>query len=154
MQTSSQQLSRLALHLLGLSSVPGIVGFPGGSDGKSGLHPWITKITWRREWLPTPVFLPGEFHGQRSLTGYSPRDRKESDMTERLILSLFTFFITELGRKVERHILSKINVNCSLRSLKITWISLKSLEATHTLVHTITNWQLTLINDLLSRTLS
>ena len=80
----------------------------------------LFNITWRRQWQPTPVFLPGEFHGQRSLTGYSPRDRKESDMTERLILLLFIFFITELGKKVERHILSKINVNYSLRSLKIT----------------------------------
>ena len=33
---------------------------------------WFRKITWRREWLPTPVFLPGEFHGQRSLASYSP----------------------------------------------------------------------------------
>ena len=39
---------------------------------------------WRRKWQPTPVFLPGESHGQRSLVGYSPRDRKESDTTERL----------------------------------------------------------------------
>ena len=37
---------------------------------------------WRREWLPTPVLLPGEFHGQRSLTNYSPWDHKESDRTE------------------------------------------------------------------------
>ena len=41
-------------------------------------------IPWRREWLPTPVFLPGEFHGQWSLAGYSPWDLKESDMTEQL----------------------------------------------------------------------
>ena len=40
------------------------------------------KIPWRREWQPTPVFLPGEFHGQRSLAGYSPWGCKESDMTE------------------------------------------------------------------------
>ena len=46
--------------------------------------PWIGKIPWRRKWPPTPVFLPGEFHGQRSLVGYSPWGRKESDMTERL----------------------------------------------------------------------
>ena len=39
---------------------------------------------WRRKWQPTPVFLPGEFHGQRSLVGYSPWGRKESDTTERL----------------------------------------------------------------------
>ena len=41
-------------------------------------------IPWRRAWQPTPVFLPGESHGQRSLAGYSPWGRKESDTTERL----------------------------------------------------------------------
>ena len=39
---------------------------------------------WRRKWQPTPVFLPGESHRQRSLAGYSPRGCKESDMTKRL----------------------------------------------------------------------
>ena len=43
---------------------------------------WVGKIPWRREWLPTPVFLPGEFHGQRSLVGYSPLVCNELDMTE------------------------------------------------------------------------
>ena len=41
------------------------------------------KISWSREWQPTPVFSPGESHGQRSLEGYSPwweRSRKESDI--------------------------------------------------------------------------
>ena len=42
---------------------------------------WVRKIPWRKEWLPTPVFLPGETHGQRSLVGYSPWGRKESDTT-------------------------------------------------------------------------
>ena len=37
---------------------------------------------WRRKWQPSPVFLPGESHGQRSLVGYSPWGRTESDMTE------------------------------------------------------------------------
>ena len=41
---------------------------------------------WRRKWQPTPVFLPGEFHGQRSLVGYCPWGRKESDTTELLYL--------------------------------------------------------------------
>ena len=44
---------------------------------------------WRREWLPTPVFSPREFHRQRSLGGYSAWGCKESDMTEQLALSLF-----------------------------------------------------------------
>ena len=38
---------------------------------KHGFDPWVWKIPWRRAWLLTPVFLPGEFHGQRSLVGYS-----------------------------------------------------------------------------------
>ena len=44
--------------------------------------PWVMKIPWRRSWQPTPIFLPGESHGQRSLAGYSPWGHKESDMTE------------------------------------------------------------------------
>ena len=43
----------------------------------------IRKILWSRKWQPTPVFLPGEFHGQRSLADHSPWDRKESDTTDR-----------------------------------------------------------------------
>ena len=39
---------------------------------KSQVQSLVGKIPWRREWLPTPVFLPGEFHGQRRLVGYSP----------------------------------------------------------------------------------
>ena len=35
-------------------------------------NPWLGKMPWKREWLPTPVFLPGESHGQSSLVGYSP----------------------------------------------------------------------------------
>ena len=50
---------------------------------RCGFNPWVEKIPWRRKWQPTPVFLPGEFHGQRSLTGYSPWGRKESDTTKR-----------------------------------------------------------------------
>ena len=42
-----------------------------------GFDPWVRKILWRRAWQPTPVFLPGESHGQRSLVGYSPWDHKE-----------------------------------------------------------------------------
>src|SRR5574340_1103377 len=51
---------------------------------RCGFDPWMGKIPWRREWLLTPVFLPGESHGQRSLAGYSPWGCKESDTTERL----------------------------------------------------------------------
>ena len=49
---------------------------------KPGFDSWVGKIPWRREQLPTPVFGPGEFHGQKSLAGYSPPGLKESDTTE------------------------------------------------------------------------
>ena len=49
---------------------------------RPGFDPWVGKIPWRRKWQLTPVFLPGESHGQRSLAGYSPWGQKEWDMTE------------------------------------------------------------------------
>ena len=67
----------------------GLVGFPGGSDGKDSpavQDPWIRKIPWRRKWQPTPAILSREFHEQRSLAGYSPWGFKESGMTEQLSL--------------------------------------------------------------------
>ena len=54
---------------------------------RPGFDPWGRKIPWRKKWIPTPVFLPGEFRGQGSLVGYSPWGRKQSDTTERLTLS-------------------------------------------------------------------
>ena len=44
--------------------------------------PWVGKIPCKRAWRPTPVFFPGESHGQRSLMGYSPWGCKELDVTE------------------------------------------------------------------------
>ena len=68
------------------------LGFPGGASGKEPacqcrqlkrheFNPLVGKIPWSREWQPTPVFLPGESHGQRSLAGYSPWGHKELDTT-------------------------------------------------------------------------
>ena len=65
-------------------------GLPRWLSGKESAYqwrrcmfdPWVRKIPWRRKWQPTPVFLPGESHGQRSLPGYSPWGHKESDTTE------------------------------------------------------------------------
>ena len=69
------------------------MGLPSGSDSKESacrrprFNPWIRRSPWRREWLPTPVFFLGAFHGQRSLGGYSPWGCKESDTTEQLTFS-------------------------------------------------------------------
>ena len=49
-----------------------------------GFDPWVEKLSWKRKWHPTPVFLPGKSHGHRSLAGYSPWGREESDTTEQL----------------------------------------------------------------------
>ena len=47
-------------------------------------NPWVGKISWRRKWQSTPVFLPGKFREWRNLVGYSPWGCKELDMTERI----------------------------------------------------------------------
>ena len=68
------------------------MGFLGGSDGKEsacqcrdhGFNPWVGKIPWRRKWQPTPIFLPGESHGQGNLADCSPWGHKELDITEQL----------------------------------------------------------------------
>ena len=49
---------------------------------KHGFCPWVRKILWSRKWQPNPVFLPGKFHGQRSMADYSPWGCKESDTTK------------------------------------------------------------------------
>ena len=66
------------------------MGFPGGSDAKEPacqcrrhkrcrFDPWVRKIPWQRAWQLTHVFLPGEFHGQRILMGYSPQQKAGHD---------------------------------------------------------------------------
>jgi len=69
--------------VMGLATYTINQDFPGGATGKEsacqcrrpkrhGFSPGVRKIPWRRAWQPTPVFLPGESHGQRSLVGYGP----------------------------------------------------------------------------------
>ena len=61
---------------------PVFMGFPGSSDGETWVQSLGWETSWRREWKPTPVFLPTEFHVWRSLVGYSLWGCKESDTTE------------------------------------------------------------------------
>ena len=69
---------------------------------------WVRSLDrediWRREWLPTPVFLPRESHGQRSLGVYSPEGHIESDTTEDLTLSLFTLSVLEIREQLENDV--------------------------------------------------
>ena len=75
-------------------------GFPGRPVVKEfafqfrrcGLDPWARKIPWKREWQPTPVFLPGKSHGQRNMSGYSPWGHKRvghNSATEQHLLSAY-----------------------------------------------------------------
>ena len=68
-------------------------GFPGGTSGKEPacqcrrhercrFDPWVGKVPWRGQWQPPPLFLPEEFHGQRSLVGLSPQGCTQLDTTE------------------------------------------------------------------------
>ena len=80
------------------------IGFPGGSDGKEfacnagylGSIPGSGRYPREANGKPTPVFLPEEPHGRRSLVGYSPRGCKESDMTEQLHFHFQTFSMPEI----------------------------------------------------------
>ena len=53
-----------------------------GRRKRLGFDPWVWKFPWSRKSQPAPVFLPGKFHGQRSLAGYSPWGHKQSDTME------------------------------------------------------------------------
>ena len=79
------------------SAIGALQHFPGGPAVKNlpakagySLDLWVRMIPGRRQWLPSPVFLPGESQGQRSLVGYSPWGQKESDSTEQLNNNKFT----------------------------------------------------------------
>ena len=63
-----------------VKNLPADSGDPRGAGSRD--TSWVKKIPWRRKWQPILVFLPGKFHGQRSLACYSPWTHKESDMTE------------------------------------------------------------------------
>ena len=103
MQGSSQQQKKHRIETETLDKKKGICeqgkhkahcwSLPRWLDGKEstchyrrckrcGFHPWVGKIPWRRKWQPTPVFLPGESHGQSGWADYSPQHCKESDTTE------------------------------------------------------------------------
>ena len=88
--------------------------------GRPGFDPWARKIPWRRKWQPTPVLLPGKFHGQRSLVGYSPWGRKESDTTEQLhFTSSLHTTQTPVGhffKRADRNETSKEPRTCALKS--------------------------------------
>ena len=88
-------------YILNTYKVPNVRSFPGGTSGKEPacqcrrhkrckFNPWVGKIPWRRAWQPTPVFLPGKSHGQRSLVG-PHRVSKSRTRLKRLSTHTHTF---------------------------------------------------------------
>ena len=90
--------------------------------------------SWKRKWQPTPVFLPGKFHGQRSLAGYSPWGFKELDWTRSLKkLYLFLIIFGFAGSSLLQHILQFWSSGISLQWLLL----LQDTKASVTVVHTV-----------------
>ena len=81
---------------------------------RHGFDPSVGKISWRRKWQSTPVFLPGKSHGQRSLVGYSPLGNKESDMTATEDTG---FFIEGLAKLRIKHVIELLLGLYSLKEL-------------------------------------
>ena len=96
---------------------------PGHGVAKS--RTWLKWLSWRRKWQLTPVFLPGEYHGQRSLVGYRPWGHEESDITE----WLNTISIIKNGEKI---FLNSTNL-LFLRNVKNMSAAAKSLQSCPTL---------------------
>ena len=91
-----ERLGLSFFHLLNEFKIDYPIFFPGGLDGKEFacsagdpclIPAWVRKIPWRRKQQPTPVFLPGKSHTQRSLAGYSPWHHRESDTTKQKTLN-------------------------------------------------------------------
>ena len=108
--------------------------FPGGLNGKEitcqwrrhircQFDPWLGKILRSRKWKLTPVFLSGEFHGQKSLVGYSPWGLKESDTTEHLRTHTQALLLGE--RKKQTTINLAFNV-CIGRQILYHWATWKA----------------------------
>ena len=66
-----------------------------------GFNPWVRKIPWRQEWQPTPIFLLGEFHGQRKLVGYCPRESQRVTHTHTHTHTLQSICIGDLSANLK-----------------------------------------------------
>ena len=86
---------------------------PPASSGDPKSHkfdPWVGKIPWSRKWQPTPVFLPGESHGQRSLVGCSPWGLRVGHdwVTEHTHTQSTPLSLTDKESRTKQHIISKV----------------------------------------------
>ena len=109
-----------------------------GDAGDPGSIPGLGRFSGERNGLPTPVFLPGKFHGQRSLVGYSPWGCKESDTTERLTLSLSYHQRTQ-GLEGPRscHSAQREMSHKICKSLNTRGLSIRCVQQSSDLVHAV-----------------
>ena len=125
MLVSGVQQSEINTHIH--THIYKYMGFPGGASGKEPacqcrrhkrcrFDPWVGKIPWRKTWQPTPIFLPGESHGQRSLVGCSPQDRRVwPNWSDLACMHACTYMLTN----IDTHTLSNISYQASvMRSLE------------------------------------
>ena len=111
---------------------------PAKATRRQGFNLWVGKVHWRRKWHPTPVFLPREFHGQRSLAGYSPRgspkvkhDWATSSLTCGWFFLVLVIFLKSLMEKKSLHRSNSITQNYlkTLLFFRITDKKWKILQA-------------------------
>ena len=79
-----------------------------------GSDPWWGKIPWRKEWLPTRIFLPKKFYEQRILVSYSPWGHKESDTTDQLTLHFSRRYMCHLAISVKSLMLGELNATVKI----------------------------------------
>ena len=112
-----------------------------GDTGNIGFDPWVRMISWRRAWQPTPVFLPGKSHGQRSLVGYSLWGCKESDMTK---ATSHVYMSIPISQFIPPFLLSWYPYICSLclcfYSCFAKIICTVFLDSTYVLIYNIFFW--------------
>ena len=94
--------------------------------------PWVRKIPWRKAWQSTPVFLPGESHGQRSLVGYDPWGHKEWDTTKAIEHTCIPNTQHSILHKVSRYSINTYRMN--------KWINRTKRERELTHLHTPSSW--------------
>ena len=117
-----------------LYSLFGIRGIPSWHSGKEsacqckehrrhGFNPWVGKIPWRRKWQPTPVFLPGKSHGQRSLAGFT-KSRAQLSTHRHTYMELVTLSMPRLICAVFHWLMLGTQLHtqkCPYRSQECSW---------------------------------
>ena len=106
------------LHLTRTSLVAQTVKASTYNAGDPGSIPGLGTFPWKRKWQPTPVLLPGRAHGQRSLVGYSPWGRNESDTIEELYFHWVRFYTKILSNLLNNLVVLIMNRSWSLREAK------------------------------------